>query len=229
MKQWPAAILVTAALLGYTAEARAEDKTVPEELTVGVQPLGRFKDAHAELIRTALRDVYGFDVRILSPKAMPKAAYYKPRNRHRADKLLAILGQIASEADTRCDLIVGITGQDISTTKGKYKDWGIFGLGELWGRACVVSSHRLTRKLRRRDHKKGLKRVIKVAIHEVGHVLGLPHCKVPGCVMNDAEGTVKTVDHETGRLCDECRTFLRGRFAYPAGHDFDVAWEKWLP
>jgi len=229
MNQWPAAVLVSAALLLCAAEARAEDKTVPGDFTVGIQPLGRYRDAHAELIRTALRDVYALDVWILPPQAMPRAAYYKPRKRHRADKLLAILGGIASEADTRCDLIVGITDQDISTTKGRHKDWGIFGLGELWGRACVVSSHRLTRKLRKRDHRKGLKRVIKVAIHEVGHVLGLPHCKVPGCVMNDAEGTVKTVDHETGRLCDECMAFLRGRFAYPPGHDFDVAWDRWLP
>ena len=160
---------------------------------------------------------------------MPKVAYYKPRNRHRADKLLAVLVGIAVSPDTRSNAIMGLTSQDISTTKGKHQDWGIFGLGELWGTACVVSSHRLTRKLKRRDHRKGLRRVVKVAIHEVGHVLGLHHCETPHCVMHDAEGTVKTVDDETGHFCDECQAFLKGRFAYPADYAFDVPWDKWLP
>lgn len=229
MKRWLVTALTMLVFLGCAEDVKAEKKIIPGEFSIGIQPLGVFKDAHAELIRTALLDVYGFDVRILAPQAMPKAAYYKPRKRHRADKLLAVLGRIAAGADTRSDMIVGLTSQDISTTKGKHEDWGIFGLGELWGTSCVVSSHRLTRKLSKKDHKKGLHRVIKVAIHEVGHVLGLNHCKTPKCVMNDAEGTVKTVDRETGHFCDDCKTFLRSRFAYPADHTFDVAWERWIP
>ena len=223
------AFLVLAMVLGCADEARAERKIVPGEFTVGIQPLGIFTDAQAQLIRTALQDVYGFEVRILDPRAMPKTAYYKPRHRHRADRILAILGGIAREADSRCDLIMGLTDQDISTTKGTHKDWGIFGLGEVWGTACVVSSHRLTRKLGKKDRRKGLERVIKVAIHEAGHVLGLHHCETPGCVMHDAEGTVKTVDGETGHFCEDCQAFLRGRFAYPATHTFAVPWDKWLP
>ena len=35
-------------------------------------------------------------------------------------------------------------------------------------------------------------RLWKVAIHELGHTLGLPHCPNNGCLMQDAHGTVKT-------------------------------------
>ena len=126
------------------------------------------------------------------------------------------------------DIIVGLTRQDISTTKGRHKDWGIFGLGELWGSACVVSSHRLIRKLGKKDLRRGLRRVVKVAIHEVGHVLGLPHCESPRCVMNDAKGTIKTVDLETGHLCEKCQAVLKSRFDYPDDHGFDVRWDAWL-
>lgn len=229
MRRRIAAILVTVLAIGCSKDAWAEKKIVPDQFTLGIQPLGIFKDEHAMLIRTALQDVYGFDVKIFEPQAMPKVAYYKPRKRHRADKLLIVLGRIAAAQDTRCRAIVGLTSQDISTTKGKHVDWGIFGLGEVWGTSCVVSSHRLTRKLGKKDHKKGLIRVVKVAIHEVGHVLGLHHCGTPKCVMNDAEGTIKTVDNETGDFCDECQAFLKGRFAYPDEHTFDVPWDKWLP
>jgi hypothetical protein len=51
-------------------------------------------------------------------------------------------------------------------------------------------------------------RVVTTAVHEVGHTLGLDHCVEPHCVMNDAEGSIETVDHSTGKLGQECRDEL---------------------
>jgi archaemetzincin len=219
---------VAAWALGGSPDGRADERRDPASFRVGVQPLGSFRDVDARIVRQALHDVYGFDVRILEPAAMPAAALHKPRNRHRADRLLVILDGLRLEAARRCDLIVGLTRQDISTTKGSIQDWGIFGLGQIHGTACVVSAYRLIRGLSKKDAAKGLRRVTKVAIHEVGHVLGLHHCETPACVMNDAEGTVKTVDRETGALCEVCQTYLRSRFAFPEGYSFGMRWEAWL-
>ncbi|MEI6178360.1 MAG: matrixin family metalloprotease, partial [Verrucomicrobiota bacterium] len=49
-------------------------------------------------------------------------------------------------------------------------------------------------------------RLRKVAEHEVGHVMGLDHCPQAGCVMADAEGSISTVDGETGEFCKDCST-----------------------
>jgi archaemetzincin len=46
------------------------------------------------------------------------------------------------------------------------------------------------------------------AVHEVGHVLGLPHCDEPRCLMRDAEGTMDTVDAGDGTLGPSCRARL---------------------
>ncbi len=52
-------------------------------------------------------------------------------------------------------------------------------------------------------------RLVKVVNHELGHTLGLPHCPSAGCLMEDAKGTIVTVDNETGAFCDGCKKKLR--------------------
>ena len=47
-------------------------------------------------------------------------------------------------------------------------------------------------------------RLAKVAVHEIEHTLGLPHCPTRGCLMEDAEGKVVTVDRERN-FCAHCR------------------------
>ncbi|MEM7038651.1 MAG: hypothetical protein AAF570_16820, partial [Bacteroidota bacterium] len=103
--------------------------------------------------------------------------------------------------------IMGLTHKDISTTKGKYKDWGILGLGQLPGPSCVVSTFRLGRKARNKRHIR--QRLARVARHELGHNLGLPHCPAEACFMRDAEGKLATVDEEGDLLCGASRAKVK--------------------
>ena len=53
-------------------------------------------------------------------------------------------------------------------------------------------------------------RIVKVCIHELGHNLGLPHCKADDkCLMNDANGTISQVDKECMYFCDSCKKKIR--------------------
>jgi len=164
--------------------------------TIVLQPLGSVDGKLVESARSGLAAYYKTNVRVMPAKALPKIAFYAPRQRYRADKLIAWLYRGGDS------IVVGLTSADISTTKGQYKDWGVFGLGYLGKGACVISTYRL-----RRGATAALlrARLVKVVNHEVGHNLGLPHCPTPGCMMNDAGGKVATVDKETGKLCAKCR------------------------
>lgn len=171
--------------------------------TLYLQPLGQELSKEAvSLVVTALREFYGFTVKNATPRPLPRFAYYAPRKRYRAEKLLGFLQRVAPPDAYR---ILGLTGVDISTTKGRSRDWGIMGLATLDGRVSVMSMFRCRRGSRDAVHAR--ERLGKVAVHEVGHTLGLEHCPTHGCLMEDARGTNTTTDREYV-LCPRCRQFL---------------------
>lgn len=174
---------------------------VPGVCCVAIQPLGPVPDEELRAVAEALAGLYGFQTRILEEVPLPDEAWYEPRRRYRAEKLLDFLAPRLPEG---CDRIAGVTVKDISTTKGEIEDWGILGLAELPGVAAVFSTFRC----RRRVHDvPAIERLRRVAIHEIGHTLGLPHCPTYGCFLEDAGGKAETIDRETF-LCDVCRERL---------------------
>lgn len=181
----------------------AQDGRGATRATVTLLTLGTFPRALADAVERGLRAELQVDVQRMNDVQLPRTAYYAPRRRYRADRLLDHLHTLVPNAHTR---VIGMTEVDISTTKGRVFDWGVFGLGDLDGSACVISTHRLRRGARDAAHVEF--RVVTTAVHEIGHTLGLEHCVEPRCVMRDAEGSIATVDTSTGHLGPECRAEL---------------------
>lgn len=102
--------------------------------------------------------------------------------------------------------IIGVTSGDLFVPVLTY----VFGEAQLNGKVAVVSSHRL------RDEYYGLPpdhellhlRLVKEAVHELGHAFGLLHCNNYLCVMHSSTG-VEEIDVKTERLCAPCIEKLR--------------------
>ena len=162
--------------------------------TIVIQPFVGFSNADANYIREEIQKVYPH-VLMKDPIAFPSSAFNQIRKRYRADSLIHFLSNKTSDGF----ITLGLTSNDISTTKGEISDWGVMGLGYQPGNACIASSFRLSKK-------QTLDQLFKVSIHELGHTEGLPHCSDTTCFMQDAEGKNPT-NRET-RFCEKCKQHL---------------------
>lgn len=163
-------------------------------IVIDIQPYEGLSKEITEHIYTELKKVYP-NVKLLNSVPLPKRAFYKPRNRYRADTLIYLLRNKTPDGH----VTLGLTNKDISTASGKHFDWGVMGLGYQPGKACVASTFRLSKTNTKEQF-------FKVAIHELGHTQGLPHCPNTQCIMTDAEGKNKT-DNEKG-FCTKCKAVL---------------------
>lgn len=170
-----------------------------------LQPLQPAPDPLAlSIVVAGLQAFYPVDVKVLPMLPMPSAAWYPPRQRWRAEKLLEFLENRLPSDGIK---VLGLTTADISTSHGKVADWGVLGLGTLNGKSCVISMLRTRRGVSARVARL---RLAKVAVHEVGHTFDLAHCPSRGCLMQDARGKVATTDREDD-LCPVCRRKLAGQ------------------
>lgn len=182
----------------FSCNTQKKDKAEPGNArAIIVQPFGDFPAARSQQVFEQLKKINP-NIVLKESIELPAVAYYVPRNRYRADILINYLKDFGSKDS----VVIGLTDKDISTTKDNIKDWGVMGLGFRPGNACVVSSFRLS-KLNLADQ------FYKVAIHELGHTSGLPHCENKKCFMRDADG--KNPVNEEEYFCAYCKAYLRNR------------------
>lgn len=171
---------------------------------IGLLRLGKIDE---ELFAQAKKEIelfYNAESIDLGEKALPKLAYYTPRNRYRADKLIDWLLEVRPDS---VDFILGLTTSDISHTKGDIEDFGIMGLAYRPGRSGIVSTFRVGKKAK--GQHQFVERFSKIVLHELGHNFGIEHCThSKHCLMRDAYGTVITLDSEPKDVCEKCRKRL---------------------
>jgi archaemetzincin len=84
----------------------------------------------------------------------------------------------------------------------------VYGEAQLGGRACIVSTHRLNSGPETlRSPKIAVGRVVKEAVHELGHTFKLRHCPDAACIMHYCRSEAD-VDRKSDDLCRYCGVLL---------------------
>lgn len=177
------------------------------KVRVQICPYGDFDSHVINFLHNKLEDLFE-KVEVRANVDFPAGAWYEPRQRYRAPKLLdyqQTLFTCKSSERGKSEYILGVTSKDISLKYKEYEDWGVMGLSYLRKGVSVISTFRLGG-----IQKMNKDSFYKLALHELGHAAGLPHCeKSKTCIMRDAKGK----DHfpQLTDFCPSCKAYLQER------------------
>jgi archaemetzincin len=162
-------------------------------------PLGDVAASEIESAEAALAREVGARVRRGSHALVSTPAINRKRGQVRAEVLLFQLRRARDAAQN--ELALGVCDADIYAHGLSF----VFGLASQRAGAAVVSVARL----RDEDPARAQRRIETEAVHEAGHLLGLPHCETSGCAMRFSNSLAEADEKGPG-LCERCRDLLQG-------------------
>jgi archaemetzincin len=142
-----------------------------------------------------------YQVRTLRPLDTPIMAFDSFRVQYHSTRILAFLEEYAQTVPA--EHILGVASFDLYVPGMNF----VFGEARCPGRVAVISTHRLKTKHFDESHLFG-SRVVKEAVHEIGHMMGLRHCSERACVMYFSERLADT-DRKADSFCCECERKMK--------------------
>jgi archaemetzincin len=126
------------------------------------------------------------------------------RNQYHSTAILDRLRGLAAGPGVR---VLGVTAHDLFVPIFTF----VFGEAQLEGRCAVVSCYRLAEERYGlpADEGKLRERLVKEAVHELGHTFGLGHCDDWRCVMASSHA-VERLDVKGAEFCEECGRLVEG-------------------
>jgi archaemetzincin len=191
---------MTLALIGLGQMAAAE---APQ---IHLVACGSVPPAALAGLADGLRQELGFKVDPAGEVQVPSAAYAPRRRQYQAEPFLPLIRPYRQQAP---DLVLGITGVDLYVPSLNF----VFGLADPRTRCAIISLARLDPQYygQAADPRRFQERALKEAVHELGHLLGLSHCRRPDCVMFFSNSLADT-DRKGQSFCPDCRRSLVSRF-----------------
>jgi archaemetzincin len=156
-------------------------------------------------VAARLERTFGVAVESHPPGFDPEVAYDDTRGQYDSRVLLS---HLVRELRPGCARVIGIIGTDLFIPVLTF----VFGEAQLAGQAAIVSTHRLGNEPMGLVTRPGqlLDRLVKEAVHELGHTYGLVHCRDGRCVM--ASSTyVEEIDLKGADFCLDCLRRLRAQ------------------
>jgi len=175
---------------------------------IGILPLV-VKEVEKDVLKAVKEHVeefysrFGFKVETLPPETVSDIFFsYNPI---RGQFLGRFFLMKVAEHREGFSAVLGVTDGDLYEEGMNF----IFGLANPYLKAAIISLARLRPEFYNEKDGEVLKeRAIKEAMHELGHVFGLAHCKNPICVMHFSNSIIDT-DYKGKNYCERCLNRLK--------------------
>lgn len=166
-------------------------------------PFGKIDGKILEKLGGDLKKNFDLLTKIVSAIEIPDYTYNKDRKQHDGSKILQELKRLEF---LDAEKILGICNVDLFSEDLNF----IFGLAETPGNVALISLYRLSPKfyykkldLKVNDWEIFYQRVLKEAVHELGHTYGLSHCPDTRCVMHFSN-IISDTDTKQNSFCPKC-------------------------
>lgn len=128
-------------------------------------------------------------------------AHHPERNQYHSTAIIERMARVESDGTA----LLAVTPHDLYIPILTF----VFGEAQLGGTRAIVSHHRLSQEFYGLPPDRDLliERLVKEAVHELGHTFGLTHCDDYECVMA-ASHAVEWLDLKGSALCEQCRAQL---------------------
>ncbi|HMK20710.1 MAG TPA: archaemetzincin family Zn-dependent metalloprotease [Terriglobales bacterium] len=161
-------------------------------------PIGDLDGGLMMELAPALADIFGMPTAILGARLDPEFAFHRERQQYHSSELLHAMQSYVDRDSWR---VLGITSVDLYIPILTF----VFGEAQMGGPCGLVSAYRLRQEFYGlpEDGELLRQRLLKEAIHEIGHTLDLTHCHDYQCAMAPSHA-VEWIDLKEGTLCSAC-------------------------
>ncbi len=163
-------------------------------------PIGNCDGRLLTELAPAMANLFRIPTEVLQARLDPEFAYHAERQQYHSSEILQEMQPYVGIDSWR---LLGVTAVDLYIPILTF----VFGEAQIGGPCGLVSLHRLRQEFYGLPPDRDLlqQRLLKEAVHELGHTLDLTHCDDYQCAMAPSHA-VEWIDLKDGILCDSCQS-----------------------
>ena len=160
--------------------------------------LGPVEGEVLDALEVGLWRAFGCAIERLGGQQEPIFAFDRERQQYNSHM---VLREAAASVPRGASRLLAVTGVDLFIPMLSF----VFGQAQVGGAAALISVARLRQEFYgvRSNPRLTCLRAVKEGIHEVGHTLGLAHCRDRRCPMS-LSNSIRQVDEKSDELCENC-------------------------
>jgi archaemetzincin len=176
--------------------------TSQSDHSILISPIGAFSPELLEAVAAEIEQVFRFSTETNPILYDLSFALDTNRNQYHST---AILERLAAARPAHVLRVLAVTAVDLFIPILTH----VYGEAQLGGAACIVSTFRLNE-----GHSamnippRYIDRIVKEAIHELGHTFNLRHCPDHSCIMHYCRNE-EDVDRKSDQLCRYCAIMVK--------------------